>query len=68
MPTELTNISRAEQSPPLDGEYVGKWGGYKVVFQGSDGLYHGTTIDGVRGIEIPVIVTIKDGKATVEIV
>jgi len=47
-----------------DGNYMGIWGGYviEINFQGK--TYQLTTYEGVRGFNIKVVVTIKDGKGT----
>lgn len=47
-----------------DGNYSGIWGGYviEINFQGK--TYQLTTEEGVRGIGIKVVVSIKDGKGT----
>tara|TARA_Y100000592_G_scaffold82073_1_gene130416 strand:- start:485 stop:703 length:219 start_codon:yes stop_codon:yes gene_type:complete len=47
-----------------DGNYNGKWGGYVITVQYKDKVYECKTEDGVRGFNINVMVTIKDGVAT----
>lgn len=49
-----------------DGQYEGLWGGY-IIEIGSNGKeYELTTEEGVKGMNIKVIVEIKDGEATFE--
>jgi adenine specific DNA methylase Mod len=50
-----------------DGEYAGAWSGYNVKVRLSKTLIYNLETDvGVRGLNIPCKVTIKDGKATVD--
>ena len=47
----------------IDGSYKGIWGGYIVVIMGNG--YTFETEIGVKGINIPVTVEVKDGEAIV---
>jgi hypothetical protein len=47
-----------------DGIYSGTWGGYVIDIKFNGKNYELTTEEGVRGIDIKVVVTIKDGVAT----
>lgn len=49
-----------------DGIYLGTWGGYCIDLKYKDKFYELSTEDGVRGVGIRVVVTIKDGEATFE--
>ena len=49
-----------------DGIYFGKWGGYMIIVQYNEKTYELKTEEGVRGINISVVVSIKDGVATFE--
>lgn len=63
---KITKITEKLPQPATipDGTYQGTWGGYKIEakIRGKD--YEMTTDDGVRGINVPVVITIKDGEAT----
>lgn len=46
--------------------YDGLWGGYKINFKNQKGEnFEIDTVDGVRGINIPVTIILKDGKYSV---
>lgn len=47
-----------------DGLYNGTWGGYGIELTYQGKTYELTTEEGVRGVGIKVVVTIKDGVAT----
>lgn len=47
-----------------DGIYTGKWGGYVIEVRYKENTYELTTEEGIRGIGINVVVTIKNGVAT----
>lgn len=49
-----------------DGEYPGKWSSYQIEFVAGGVTYTATTESGVRGLGIPVIVTVKGGHVTFE--
>ncbi len=49
-----------------DGSYQGLWGGYGIEIRYKDKTYELTTEEGVRGMGIKVVVTVKDGVATFE--
>ena len=51
-----------------DGLYIGKWGGYVIEVKSKDKAFELQTEEGVRGIDINVVVTVKDGVATFETV
>lgn len=79
IPTPLTNnlkqnkmkIKKITKKVPQevtlpDGIYTGRWGGYIIEVHYNQNTYELTTEEGVRGINISVVVTIKDGVATFE--
>jgi hypothetical protein len=47
-----------------DGLYNGTWGGYVIEVHYKGKTYELTTEDGVKGMGIKVVVTIKNGVAT----
>jgi len=47
-----------------DGSYFGTWGGNVIDVSYKSKNYELTTEEGVRGIGIKVVVTVKDGVAT----
>ena len=49
-----------------DGYYNGVWGGYSIDVNYKSKAYELETEDGVRGINVKVIVEVKDGIATFE--
>ena len=49
-----------------DGNYMGTWGGYVIEVKYQDRWYELETEEGVRGVGLKVVVTIKDGVATFE--
>jgi len=51
---------------PPDGEYKGFWGGYNVRFTINDQNFEFESESGVRGMNIPVIVSVKNGVVTFE--
>lgn len=63
---KITKITEKLPQPATipDGIYQGIWGGYKIEVKIKDKTYEMTTEEGVRGINVPVIITIKDGEAT----
>ena len=61
--TKITKKVPQEITLP-DGIYTGKWGGYIIEVRYNENTYELTTEEGVRGIGINVVVTIKDGIAT----
>ena len=53
--------------PPIsDGIYLGRWGGYKVRFDVGGSTFEATTEEGIRTPSAPCVVTVKDGKISVE--
>lgn len=66
---EITKITKkvSQESTLPDGIYVGKWGGYEIEVYYSPDKYILTTKEGVKGMNISVVVTIKDGIATFEL-
>lgn len=61
-------LSITEKKPQAatlpDGNYLGTWGGYCITTRVRDKEYELKTEEGVRGVGIKVMVTIKDGEAT----
>ena len=51
-----------------DGLYNGTWGGYVIELKYNNDTYELVTEDGVRGINIPVIVEIREGEVTFDTV
>ena len=64
MHTECTGSFLMEVSIP-DMSCEGIWSGYTVTFPYGLSVVHAKTVKGIRGKNIPVVVTIKKGKATV---
>ena len=56
-----------ECPPPPNGEYKGKWTSYKVEMKVDEDTVYFPTVDGVRGMDVPVKVTMTDGVAFVEV-
>lgn len=63
--TKIT-IQVPKESTLPDGLYTGVWGGYIIVVNYDGKNYELTTEEGVRGIGIKVVVTVKDGVAKYE--
>ncbi len=61
-------IKMTEKVPQVvilpDGIYEGIWGGYIIEVKAFDKIYELHTEDGVKGFNIKVMVTIKNGEAT----
>ena len=49
-----------------DGEYDGKWGGYIVEVNIKGENYRIETVNGVRGIDVPCTVVIKNGEVWIK--
>lgn len=64
--TKITKKVPQEVTLP-DGIYTGKWGDYIIEVRYNENTYELTTEEGVKGINISVVVTIKDGVATFEL-
>lgn len=62
MKISISNVQTPAVSP--DGVYDGKISGYSVVWSVGGVVYLGQSEVGIRGINEPVIVTVKDGKPT----
>lgn len=60
----VTIIASPKDIP--DGIYEGKWSAYVVNVVINNKLFQLGTKDGVRGLDVPCIVTAKDGAVTVE--
>lgn len=61
-------LAQPKETTLPDGIYVGKYGGYVIELNYQDKKYELRTEEGVRGVGFNVIVAIKDGIATFEIV
>lgn len=48
-----------------DGAYLGTWSGYVAKFEHDGGKYEVKTVMGVRGLNIPVIISIHGEEITV---
>ncbi len=63
---EVAKIKSNETIDVPNGAYEGKWSGYQAEFE-HDGRTHRVQTDiGVRGLNCPCIVTVKDGAALVK--
>jgi len=51
-----------------DGLYNGTWGGYVIELRYNKETYELATEEGVRGINIPVVVEIKNSEVTFDTV
>ncbi|MDA3855233.1 MAG: hypothetical protein PF569_03170 [Candidatus Woesearchaeota archaeon] len=60
------NLKVPKETTLPDGNYSGTWGGYLIELRYEGKTYELTTKEGVRGMGIRVLVTIKDGVATFE--
>ena len=49
-----------------NGQYTGRWGAYVVEFLVNVEKYKATTVQGIRGWNIPCIVTVSDDTIHVE--
>ena len=49
-----------------DGAYIGTWGGYIITLTYGNRQYELRTQEGVRGVGIRVVITIKDGQGSFE--
>ena len=70
MKNKVTSITEKLPQPAQlpDGLYNGIWGGYVIELTHNGKKYELNTEEGVRGINIKVVVEIKDGVATFETV
>jgi hypothetical protein len=61
-------ISITEKVPQIitlpDGLYTGSWGGYIIEVRFKNKVYELETEEGVRGMNINVVVEIKEGEGT----
>lgn len=65
---KILSISEKLPTPRTlpDGQYIGTWGGYVIDLVYNERSYELKTQEGVRGINVAVVVTIKNGEATFE--
>jgi hypothetical protein len=70
----MTDVLSIEEYRPVvpgqltaDGEFDGKWSGYEATFTIEGHKLRVRTKDGIRGIDVPCKLIIKDGVAKVEI-
>lgn len=70
MINKVTSITeKVPQATTLpDGYYTGVWSGYIIELTYGKKQYELSTEEGVRGINIKVIVEIKDGLATFDLI
>lgn len=61
----VEQFSLVEISNIPDGEYDGIWGGYEVEFTVDGKKYKARTENGVRGMNIPCVVSVRFGVAMV---
>ena len=66
MSNEITeiNVKVPRKAELPDGIYTGTWGGSIITLRYQDVWYELKTKEGVRGMNIPVVVTIKNSIAT----
>ncbi len=64
--TEVYQIVEVSVENPIpDGSYGGIKGGYEVKFRVRDRSFKAKTTLGVRGMNIPCVVTVQDGEIVV---
>ncbi len=63
--TKVEKLVKIEATLP-DGLYSGLWGGYEIKILYNNEEYVLTTLIGVKGMNYPVIVTVKEGVITFE--
>jgi len=63
--TAIKEILPQDSTIP-DGLYIGDWGGYKITVNYLNKKYELSTEEGVKGIGIKVVVTVKDSIASFE--
>jgi len=68
MRNSIESITEKTPTPSTlpDGFYVGTWGGYVITVQYKEKTYELKTKEGVRGVNIRVVIEVKDGIATFE--
>ena len=67
MLSEVFDVVRVESSDGIqDGVFDGLWSGYTVEWEMPAGTYKGKASRGVRGMNIPCTVTIKNARVSVE--
>lgn len=62
----MQEIRTVEISTLPVGKYQGIWGGYEVTAEIEGAKYQFKTEKGIRTQSTPCVVTIQDGKATIE--
>ena len=68
MKSKLSEIRILDVEPTVtDGTYSGQISGYTVTFQAGEVTFQAKADIGVRGMNVPCIVTQKDGKLSVEV-
>lgn len=70
MRNKITSITKKVPKTTTlpDGLYNGTWGGYVIEINYKGDTYELATEEGVRGINIKVVVEIKDGEPTFDTV
>lgn len=66
--THVTEIRRVQIIAPSkipEGDYPGSWSGYVVLAGIGNVVYELQTEDGVRGLNVPCTIKVRDGVATV---
>ncbi len=62
----MKNVTIVDPLPDvLDGAYRAKWCGYEIVFEAQGAVKKVKTSIGVRGINIPRIVVVTNGRGIV---
>ena len=67
----MNKILKIEEKLPKeivlpDGNYIGSWSGYCITLAIGNRTLDLTTEEGVKGINVSVVVTVKNGEATYE--
>ena len=65
---DIVSIKKVSKEKPENGFYHGLWGGHKIEFYAKDGKLEIETEIGVKGINVPVDITVSDNKITFEMI
>lgn len=63
----LTKVVKEFQSDIPNGVYEGLWSGYTVSFFVHGVGYRGESSNGVRGMNIPCVITVNGGRFSVKV-
>lgn len=67
MKQAIALYQKLEKFPIEDGNYSGGWSGHEIVFFVNSNTYTIYTAVGIKGINYPVTITIKDGEPTFDL-